>query len=298
VGLFRDVKIGEIRNLGLVDAVVVGDGAGTGSLVGCLDGGAVLDCWVTAADVSGNVRVGGLVGDAAGAVARCSSRGRVSGVRYVGGLVGRLGDGRVNECYSKAQVSGTDTVGGLVGTTHNEASIVSACYATGRVDGRDYTGGLVGAVGQGRVHKCYAAGPVTGDQRTGGLVGGGFALADVIASFWDTETSGQTTSSGGMGRTTAEMRARETFSGWSFDLIWAICEGLNSPVLLWQIPRADLGCPDGVHATDFAWFAMEWNRQDCSGANFGCNWADFDDSGAVGFSDLAILAESWLVGVD
>lgn len=40
----------------------------------------------------------------------------------------------------------------------------------------------------------------------------------VILCFWDTHTSGRTTSAGGIGQTTAEMQTASTFlgAGWNF----------------------------------------------------------------------------------
>ncbi len=49
-------------------------------------------------------------------MSECYSAGRVSGGRYVGGLVGWNGYyGTVSECYSAGRVSGGSSVGGLVG---------------------------------------------------------------------------------------------------------------------------------------------------------------------------------------
>ncbi|GAH55595.1 unnamed protein product, partial [marine sediment metagenome] len=53
---------------------------------------------------------------------------------------------------------------------------------------------------------------------------------DIIADcFWDTQTSGQVTSDGGTGKTTAEMKTKATFTDvdWDFETIWAICSGIN-----------------------------------------------------------------------
>lgn len=297
VGLFRYVNIGEIRNLRLTNVKVVTDGGDIGSLVGRLGGGGVVNCHIVNANVTGNTGVGGLVGSADGMVAQCSSQGRVAGIAYVGGLVGELGEGTVQRSYSKASVSGNENVGGLVGATINQASIVDSCYANGPVSGAAYAGGLIGQTVAGRVFRCYCAGAVTGSQYAGGLTGNVRFFGDVIASFWDTEASGQSKSGGGTAKTTAQMRSADTYSNWDFDYIWSICEGRNYPVFLWQIPTADLRCPDGVNATDFAWFAMQWNHSDCGAVNSYCEWADFDESGDVGFPDLAILAEDWLTGV-
>lgn len=299
VGLFRCVSVGRIEDLTLVNARIIGGEAGTGSLVGYLAGGVVFNCHVRAADVSGGYQTGGLVGCAEGGVVKCSSYGRVTGVRYVGGLIGHVSGGvRVDESFSKAVVSGDELVGGLVGGVSNQDSIISSCYAGGRVNGGSNVGGLVGLVGQGLVFQCYSTGDVEGQSSAGGLTGGILAQGSVSGSYWDVETSGQATSRMAMGKTTAEMQTQSTYAGWNFGLTWAICEGTNYPILRWQISVADLRCPDGVNATDFAWFAMEWRRDDCSAANSDCNWTDFDQSGSVDFRDLAVLVDDWLVGVE
>lgn len=297
IGLFRYVNIGEIRNLRLKNVKIVTDGVDVGALVGRFGGGGVGDCHVMDADVTGNTRVGGLVGNADGLVSQCSSRGRVAGILYVGGLVGSVGQATVKKSYSKASVSGNDSVGGLVGATVNEASVVDSCYANGKVNGATYAGGLAGQVVAGRVYRCYSTGAVAGNQYAGGLVGNRRVLSEVIVSFWDAQTSGQTTSAGGMLKTTAEMWSRDTYNGWDFDLTWSICDGRNYPVFWWQVPTADLRCPDGVNGADFASFAMQWARSDCGAVNWNCDWADFDDSGSVGFPDLVILSQEWLTGV-
>jgi hypothetical protein len=86
---------------------------------------------------------------------------------------------------------------------------------------------------------------VTGTQEVGGLVG--YGVGTVSNSFWDTETSGQTTSVGGTGKTTAEMKSIATFSGagWSIivvadpstrncSYIWNIVDGQTYPYLSWE----------------------------------------------------------------
>jgi hypothetical protein len=67
----------------------------------------------------------------------------------------------------------------------------------------------------------------------------------VSESFWDTETSGQATSAGGAGRTTAEMQTASTFldAGWDFigetangtAALWWILEGQDYPRLWWEL---------------------------------------------------------------
>ncbi len=301
VGLFQHVT-GEIRDLKLAGAIVTGNKLGTGALVGCLEKGAVLRCSAVNARASGDTAVGTLVGavEGGGAVHTSFSDGAVSGIRYVGGLVGQVGLGTVARSYSKARVTGTESIGGLVGVTSREESIVDSCYARGEVKGSSYVGGLVGQVVAGRVWRCYATGKVTGNSAAGGLVGYQRVLAQVLGCLWDKDSSGQTISVGGTGKATAEMKLMDTFlaMNWDFLATWTICEGINYPVLQWQIPRGDFLCPDGVNFRDFTWFAANWRHQDCGAINLDCEGADFDQSGSVEFRDLAIFAENWLAGVE
>jgi hypothetical protein len=169
----------------------------------------------------------------------------------VGSLAGWLEEGTITNCYvANGSISGRRNVGGLVGWNSDHGEIVD-CYANGDVLGQKYVGGLVGnnATGghgpprSGTIYNCYSAAAVSGDEQVGGLVGlngdGG-----VSGSFWDIETSGQTTSDGGVGKTTAEMQDPNTFidAGWDFpgtsggpSDIWAEPDGGGYPVLWWQL---------------------------------------------------------------
>ena len=70
----------------------------------------------------------------------------------------------------------------------------------------EYVGGLVGYNG-GAIDESYSIGAVTGSgSDVGGLVGFNAGGAAVIAAYWDTQTSGQSTSAGGKGRTTAQLQ--------------------------------------------------------------------------------------------
>jgi hypothetical protein len=123
---------------------------------------------------------------------------------------------------------------------------VTQCYSTGAVNGGPYVGGVGGLVGcnyYGSVNECYSVGAVSRATVVGGLVGTNWD-GTIATSFWDTQTSGQATSRGGIGKTTAEMQTAKTFldAGWDFvgetangtaDLWW-ILEGKDYPRLWWE----------------------------------------------------------------
>jgi len=189
-------------------------------------------------DVTGYEYVGGLVGRNMGTLNNCYAIGNVTGDwKHIGGLVG-WNSGTLEKSYGKSDVTGGDIVGGLVGSN---LGMVRNCYATGNVSGNWTVGGLVGFEGMDngsniRIENCYATGNVTGDRAAGGLVG--FNLIVIVEnSFWDVETSGQSNSNGGIGKTTIEMMMKSTFidAGWDFETIWEIDESVDYPHLQWEL---------------------------------------------------------------
>ena len=265
IGLFRyiDTLGAGIKDLGLIDPNV---DAGTGSLVGGLaakvDDATIDNCYVTGGSISGNEIVGGLVGRSTGVMSKCYSNTNVSGLNYIGGLVA-LGFGEVNECYSAGNASGNNSVGGLAGKGGNIHESFSSCdvfgtgssigglvgtgstdkilncYATGSVTGVSEVGGLVGAKG-GFIINSYSMGSVTGESYVGGLTGRGvkpnYVISPTLNCFWDVNTSGQTDSAGGTGKTTSEMRMMSTYLGWGCEAtVWTIDEGNDYPRLGWEV---------------------------------------------------------------
>jgi hypothetical protein len=191
------------------------------------------------ADITGGSSVGGLVGHMHYTTTVESSyvTGRVSGASSVGGLVGNNWFGTIAYSCSAAEVSGNVTVGGITGSNNGG---MTNCYATGRVTGTSYVGGLAADISYGSIRNSYAAGTVTGVSYVGGIVGylklpsPYFGMEPVINSFWDVQATGQPTSPGGTGRTTAEMKQQATFPDWDFIDHWRIQEGSGYPYLFWQ----------------------------------------------------------------
>ncbi|MBN1788706.1 MAG: hypothetical protein JW806_09995, partial [Sedimentisphaerales bacterium] len=269
----------------------VSGASGVGGLIGY--GGNITDCYATGT-VSGASGVGGLIGYGDGYIINCYATGVVNGDG--GGLVGGL-YGYISKCYATGDVNGNDAngVGGLVGDMAYSDIVDS--YSTGAVSGNDYVGGLIGDGSWGHVTNCYSTGAVSGNSHVGGLTGSGYA----VASFWDMETSGQATSTGGTGLTTAEMQEMATYvdAGWDFsytdgdDADWFI-QIDEYPILTWQISPADIYTDGRNDFRDFSVFAQFWLREDCGIYNYYCDWADLDFDGDVDIDDLAILMDYWL----
>ena len=170
---------------------------------------------------------GGLIGLNEGLLDRTFTNVTVTSEgHFTGGLVGQ-NKGNIMQSTSIGDVEGNrSSVGGLVG--YNSGT-VNDCSATGSVNGdSDFAGGLVG-FNSGTVSECFSVGSVSGDGHVGGLVG--LTLSLVSDSYWDTEASGISASSGGEGRTSEEMIQQSTFTAWDFDDVWHMDNGSTYPML-------------------------------------------------------------------
>jgi filamentous hemagglutinin family protein len=269
VGLFGHVAAGSvIRNVGLVGGSVSGNnyvgglvGVNTGTVsnsystvsVSSVNGqnvaglvgtnnGTISNSYATG-NVSGNTNAGGLVGQNAGLINTSFATGSVTGSAVssvIGGLAGNnLSGGVISNSYATGGVNGFTSVGGLVG--RNIGGMVNNSYATGSVSGSSYLGGLVG-YNWGSVNNSYATGSVSGSNYVGGLIGNNNA-GTISNSFWNTTTSGQSLSAGGIGMSTAQMQVQANFTsvtvangitnpGWDFANSWVMYEGYSYPLLM------------------------------------------------------------------
>jgi hypothetical protein len=234
----------------------------TGGLVGINENhGTISNCYATGSVLGTGDCVGGLVGAnfENSTISNCYAEGDVDGDALVGGLVGANGDNEtIFRCYCTGSVSGDENVGGLAG--YNIGTI-SNCYAAGSISGSYRIGGLVGTNkywGVGSIYKCYSTGSVSGIWDVGGLIGDGDANY-IDASFWDVNTSGQSTSDGGEDKTTVEMQTESTFTdvGWDFIDIWNIGENQTYPFLRVHL-AGDINHDDIVNFYDLAILAGRW----------------------------------------
>jgi hypothetical protein len=240
-----------VKNLGVVNVTVIG-GRLVGGLVG-LNDGTISNSYSTGS-VTGNDEVGGLVGQHSwGALHNCYSIASVTGENEVGGLVG-MNDattinysycmGTISDSYSRGNVTGQSSVGGLVGAT-DHAIMVEDSYSGGSLTGNTHVDGLVASDEFSNVSNSYSTASVTGSWEVGGLVGHNTGI--VSNSFWDIQTSGQSTSDGGTGKNTTGMQDIATFSSVAWDIIgvddaddrntgyvWNIVDDQTYPFLSWQ----------------------------------------------------------------
>ena len=244
VGGLAGQNYGSVTN-SYATAAVTATTSIAGGLVGENNGGSIANSYATGAVTSVGDNVGGLVGSnlVGSAISNSYATGNVSGGFNVGGLLGK-NSGTVANSYASGAVSGSNYVGGLVGSNYGTTAVVNTgvintSYATGSVTGTLDVGGLVGDNNKGAITNAYATGLVTG------TTAGGFAginSGTISNSFWDTTTSGQLTSAGGVGMATADMHTAANFTsatvangsvnpGWDLTNTWIGYDGFTSPLL-------------------------------------------------------------------
>ena len=221
---------GDLVNLGL-EAIDVSGEDFVGGIIGRNYHGDIRNCYCTDTAINGSAWVGGLCGGNGGSITNCYTTGTVSG-SAVGGICG-LNYGNIISCFSMSAVSGYSDAGGLCG--YNSRANIINCYSTGTVSGTLKTGGFCGYNKDAYITGSYSTGFVSGENSVGGFCAhnqGG----SITSSFWDKQTSGLATSSGGTGLQTAEMHLATTYesAGWNLYEMWGICDGYDYPHLRWE----------------------------------------------------------------
>ncbi|WP_168204113.1 Calx-beta domain-containing protein [Aliikangiella coralliicola] len=219
-----------------------------GGLIAYTEGGSIENCRVEATITGTGSRVGGLVATSVADLNIEFSQfiGNVSGLHTIGGLIGSSDSISISNSYVIADVTATtDSAGGLVGdiTTRSSAntpdSLINNSFVLGEVKGTLLIGGLIGLqstnqaleirdvnVGSSVIgtdwvggligyndlsvtlNRVLAYGQVFGNAEVGGLVGYSDSVITATETYWDTDTSGQTTTYGnyGTGLTTSELQ--------------------------------------------------------------------------------------------
>ena len=192
----------------------------TAGLVGYQDGGEIDSSYSLGGIVNqaSNNTLGGLVGmQRIGIIDSSYSTGSITSevnVRYAGGLIGLTLGGTTSNCFSLANVSAKNNASGIaaliggVSSINDEVSIINS-YATGAIIGES-----------------------SSTQQSGGLVSvtsPSYAI-NCVNSYWNTETTGQSTSAAcpNGGRTTAQMVESANYQNWDFSSIWGINPSVNN----------------------------------------------------------------------
>jgi hypothetical protein len=215
--------------------------------------------------VTGLVSIGGLVGsnNIGSMIDSSYSLGTVKGKENVGGIVGFNISGKINFSYSEMMVTGTEYIGGFVGQNSIEG-IISNSYSIGTVVGEHYVGGFIGQ-NFGTISYSYSIGIVAGVSFTGGFAGK-LEKGKIVYCYYNKETSRQTDTGKGEGKTTAEMKLKATFVGWDFVKIWNINVVINNGYLYLRVfyPSADSCSGSSIWngTVDTTWYANNKNASE------------------------------------
>lgn len=182
---------------------------------------------------------------------------------YMGGLIGWSDDSNIINSYSKGDIILNDSgitagrdIGGLTGVLQDMwpplGSKIMNSYSMVNITingGGDEVGGMFGIISNGfDANNNYSIGniSVTGTKtKVGGLIGRK-GNSTVNNSYWNIQTSGQSSSAGGFPRTTAQMTYpydSNTYVDWDFSNVWEEdTENTNGgyPYLLPPSPPEDL----------------------------------------------------------
>lgn len=240
VGFFGLVSTNAVINYVYLNNVSIAGKDQVGGLIGYIEDDATIGHCYTTGTVSaaaGNDRCGGLISILTNnvTVADCYSTCSVSANSNVGGLIGEARTGStISRCYATGAVqAATGYAGGLIGYTE---SPVTNCYARGNISCTSpfLVGGLIGYSNGGVITNCYATGAI---PSSGSWLGGltGYCSGATTNSYFDSQTTGTSTSHSGTAKTTAEMTNAATFSSWDFATIWHMtAENAGYPHLEWQ----------------------------------------------------------------
>ena len=266
-----------------------------GSLFGYIgEGGEVCDLALVDCEIlNSNNYTGALAAYNYGDIIRCYSTGVITGGNYVGCLVGYNNSGNIIESYCSGNVNGNSYVGGLVGY-NNSGSIINS-YCSANVTATSRVGGLVGYGNDGSIINSYSTGNITGDFDIGGLIGdrSGYYPGIVSGCFWNIETSGQTQSEGGEGKTTEELKSIQTFidAGWQFTDYdtnhigdWYMPEE-GCPLLWWQDDAINLN--EVIQLPDLTGLTFEESKAALEAAGF--------TIGEVSYISSLVVAEGEII---
>ena len=165
-----------------------------------------LSCSSSDAEVTGNYRVGGLVGNNSGTISNSFATGAVEGFYRVGGLAGENVSGSISDSFATGSVtgfSGSHELGGLVGLQFRDS--------------------VYGDGSEPVIMNSYATGKVSGGYNMGGVLGRKLDINDGTCSntYWDEEASEVTSDAcDSSGLTTDEMQNQDTYADWDFEETW------------------------------------------------------------------------------
>lgn len=196
---------------------------------------------------SGGAQTGGLIGSLTNStISKSYATGNVSGVyQDSGSFVGASSSSTISESYATGNITANNQghIGGFIGKVSN--STILNNYAFGQVKNGDVSAGFIGNIGtlgsSDKISYNFSTGVVFGKTQSGGFSGivDSSSLSKIINNFWDTTSSGISSSTSGTGKSTLELKNDSTYTGWDFTSTWSINSTINNayPYLQNNVPK-------------------------------------------------------------
>ncbi len=225
-GLFGYARYHTIKNIRLTNCYIKSSATAGGILgSGTSTPQNLTNVYVENCTIYGT-KTGGVVGvSAIYANYLMSVNNSVYGTDDTGGVIGSISSLSIYNSYSTGGLANsTAKAGGFVGFINNpSAGTVQNCYSTTNATGATYVGGFVGWDEAGNIYDAFAGGKVTGvgTAVVGGFSGQFYGAFGVNNSYWDINTTGQTTSQptkalqNATGYTTLQMQDKANFPYWN-----------------------------------------------------------------------------------
>ena len=179
------MAVGENGELTLTNCTYFGDIQGQTVVSGCIG---ALESGVSASFTSCSSKgkiinegdyTGGMVAVSHGCniprMESCSHFGDITGVNYVGGIIGGInnsgGNINANNCAAIGNIYGSNYLGGIVGWSYVRYGNFTNNYYAGNISGTEKIGGIAGEFKGGKIKDNYIYGNIYGSSQIGGIVG-------------------------------------------------------------------------------------------------------------------------------
>ncbi|MCK5742099.1 MAG: hypothetical protein KAH48_07770, partial [Chlorobi bacterium] len=196
----------------------------------------IINCY-SSGSATGHYSVGGFCGYAGGfsEIIKCSSGGDAIGLNdsssHIGGFCGDVENCTIRFCSSTGSATGGASVGGFCGDIYSGGTLISNCFSRSSAVGKNNVGGFVGFYKSkfGKIENCFSTGVVSSDSVAGGFCGtqSGDSNNVILDCFWDIENSNISSSMGGKGLNSSQMKDQNSFTTYNFEKFWAIDSSVN-----------------------------------------------------------------------
>ena len=186
------------QNFAIENLVIDGEGYEFVGLFGYAEGATFSNIIMSSVQITGVSYIGGLIGYSnLSYINNCSVIGSINGRYYLGGLIGYSNSSTIENCTGNTNVTGIGSLGGLIGVASNNSTIVRS-FSTGTIDGTTYVGGFIGNSNTSVINDCYSVVNPDGDDAVGGFIGYN-VNSDVSNSYSSGSVTGETNTGGLIG---------------------------------------------------------------------------------------------------